>query len=79
MKKAALLVSLLLTASPSLAQTSKMTGEEASKVIREGKIIALELTEPARWLMLVDYEGMLFFCAIFPQENDVRATCKTPS
>ena len=61
MRKLIMLIPMLLAANSALAETTYFNSGEASKIIREGTVIAVERSV-GEWQMLVDYMGLLFNC-----------------
>ena len=61
MWKLILLVSMLWSANYALAETTSKDGLDASEVIREGQILAVE-REGYNWYLLVNYDDTLYAC-----------------
>jgi hypothetical protein len=62
MWKLALVVSMLWSASHALAETTAISGLDASKVIRDGQILGTEVNEWG-WHILVNHDDVLYACS----------------
>jgi hypothetical protein len=62
MWKLAILVSMLWSANHALAETTAISGLDASEVIREGQILGVELNEVG-WHLLVNHDDVLYACS----------------
>jgi hypothetical protein len=62
MWKLALVVSMLWSASHALAETTAISGLDASKVIRDGQILGTEVNDYG-WHILVSHDAVLYACS----------------
>ena len=61
MRKLIMLIPMLLAANSALAETTYYNSDKASKIVREGTVIAVE-RNAGDWYLLVNYRDVLFKC-----------------